>query len=255
MVDGIQTIIDNTKIHERSAKVVASKDIIIDLLEKHGGSFEMELQPHEVAVHPMNRDTEKITADGVARRGAKVVAVGGSVKVVQANEPTAFEENPETKHIEKSQMDLCAQSPKFARYKTGQIKAGSVSVSHFNHFLASALDGVDCDIDSISDGGKMSQAKIFCDETVSRLAHRGIRWRLIKWDIEVLFPSLPDLLQAAFNVPGQVQEGDQWVSMRVDNKETVYNENRNVNSVHGVYQYNISIYIYIYIVYIYVYSL
>ena len=212
MIDQIQSIIDKTKISERNAKVVKAKDDILDALGKNDGSYETEVPPHNMGVHPANRDSERITADGVARRGSKVVSSGGSMRVVHANEPTAFEDNPETKHIEKSQLDMCAQSPKFARYNAGQVKAGSVSVSHFNHFLAAAIDGVDCDIDNISDNGKMSRAKIFSDEVISGLAQRGIRFRVIKWDIEVLFPALPDLLQAAFNVPGQVMEGAiSWV--------------------------------------------
>lgn len=207
-IERMQAMIEETNTVNKS-RMVAAKDEMLELLRANNGSYTMKLKPKEVACHYKNRDGAGLSADGVLRRGAKVVESGCSLKVVRSNEPVCFEDNPETQHIEENMLKLVLRSPKFARYCAGTIKVGSVSTSHFNHFLAAAEDEVPCDIPSISATGNIDKAKVCADVNMALLSDSGIEWTVIKWDIKVIFPTLPTLLQEALNVPGQIAEGDE----------------------------------------------
>jgi hypothetical protein len=127
MIDTIETIIATTNIADRDAKVVVAKDNIMTLLKTHNGCYTFRFKPKQVAAHYKNRDNEVLTAEGCQRRGARVASAGCSLRVLSNNEPTCFEDHPETKRIAKEFLDVCKRPPKFATFKMDEMRAGSVS--------------------------------------------------------------------------------------------------------------------------------
>ena len=100
-------------------------------------------------------------------------------------------------------------SPYFAKYKMSDVMYGSVGSTHFNHGLECANQGVPCAIPEISEDGKLSASKLASGSPkFAKALADGLTWTVIRWEVEVMFPGLPSLLQSALNASGQIQDGD-----------------------------------------------
>ena len=119
----------------------------------------------------------------------------------------AMEDNPATKHIEKFTLDTCARSPKYAEYRPGEVRVGSLGAGHANHGFAMLHDKRQCDIEAISENGYLSHDKCFKDAGIRNATLNGMTWKVLRWEVEAAFPSIPRIVQAALNTVTQIAEG------------------------------------------------
>ena len=102
---------------------------------------------------------------------------------------------------------LTAMSDRYAKYKESEIKLGSLGASHLNHSFAAADQGVLCNDPLISEGGRMSRAKLEQDSMYKQAFNRGLNWKIIRYQVIVLFPHTTHLFQAALNSSSQAAAG------------------------------------------------
>ena len=188
--------------------VVSMKDRALELLLQHGGAdADVQLKSCRVFAHPANRDSEILSAPRAHSRMAKVVKSGFSSRIA-ANDAVCFEDNPVRKVIARKAEELTCMSDKFAKYDAANVGFGSVGSSHFNHSLECANQGVPCDLEEISEGGRMSRNKVEQKEPGLKIAfEKGLKWTTVRWEIEAQYPHLPSLFQSALNSTQQIAEG------------------------------------------------
>ena len=211
--------IETAFVEKTRTDVIAMEERALQLLlENNGAEEDVYLLPSKVFAHPQNRDMEILNAHRAHTRIEKV-HVGGYSHGTACKDAVCFQDNPNTRAIANTAIEVCAKSDAYAQYTVHNISHGSVGSSHFNHGLECARQGVPCNIPSISVDGRMSRTLL---ETKSpdgfKVAfQRGIPWKVIRWEIEVMFPFLPLLFQGGLQAKGQIQEGD-------SSKNKIYNK-------------------------------
>ena len=189
--------------------LVAMMDRTIDILQAcNGVEFDVQLHPSKVFAHHKNRDTEVLNAFRAQTRINGVVETGFSWAIA-CKDAFCFQDHPIKKDIAKTADRITSMSGLFAKYTAANVSHGSVGSSHFNHSLEQALQEVPCQLDKVSENGKMSRAKIEQQQPGFKLAfEKGLKWTVTRWEIESMFPALPLLFQSALTAGGQLQEGD-----------------------------------------------
>ena len=180
----------------------------------HGGAeADVNIGSHKVFAHPKNRDAEILVAMRAQTRVAKVNDAGYS-HTAASKDAVAFEDNPKTRAIAKVAETVSAKSEYYAKYNAAEVGYGSVGASHFNHGIEQLKQGVRCNIESISENGRMSRVKLEQRfDGFKKACQVGLKWRcVIFWEIEEMFPALPLLFQSALTTTGQIQEGDSRLS-------------------------------------------
>ena len=175
------------------------------LLQLKGG-YEMHIHNQHMGVHPANRDGEGLAVDRVHRTPKKVKKAGFVVAIAE-HDTYCVEENPRRGHIGKFTEENTAMSPGLGKYKAADVKFGSVGAGHLNNSMQAADQGVPCDDNSISANGRMSKEKITENDPAYASAWGNLRWKVIKWPVEVLFPKFPYLFQSALNSIGEIPDG------------------------------------------------
>jgi hypothetical protein len=125
----------------------------------------------------------------------------------------AFEDNPHTKVMMKTHMDLCKSSKHYAKYDE-HIECGSVGCGHWNQFLACIWDG--CEVPPQFQSKLCEQGRTKLDKdrlcktqpVLKELLEDGLKVTVIRHTIETEYPKLPDILQKALNVEHHIGEGD-----------------------------------------------
>ena len=87
------------------------------------------------------------------------------------------------------------------------MKAGTLGAGHATHGFAQAHDERPCDIKLISENGKMSKRKLFVHAGIKQAVTIGMRYKIIKWEIDFLYPEVAVIIQSALNLVQQAAEG------------------------------------------------
>ena len=203
ILKGISDKYDNGQ--KDDSQVVAYKDTIIDECEKYGYCSEQLIHVKRVGIHPSNRDKAGIHVIRAQTRVQKILLAGFSWRAIKEN-LVAAEDHPTKKHVEKFTLETCAKSAKYADYKAGEIRAGSLGAGHANHGFAMLHDKRPCDIESISENGRLSHDKCFKDVGMMNATTNGMMWKVLRWEVEAAFPSIPRIVQAALNMVTQIAE-------------------------------------------------
>ena len=95
----------------------------------------------------------------------------------------------------------------FAKYNEGSVKCASLGASHLNNSLGGAHQGVPNDMPEVSENGRLSTSVLEKQEAYKQALHRGLNWKVVRWPVEVLFPDLPSMFQAALHARVQSQSG------------------------------------------------
>jgi len=203
----ITTVVDkfNDSTAERS-QIVAFKDTLMDALERFGYCTEREMHVKSMGVHPLNRDGEGINAARAQTRVETIFKSGFSNKAIEHN-LIAMEDHPIKKSIEKFTLLICSRSPTYAAYKKGEVKAGTLGAGHATHGFAQVYDERPCTIPGISEDGKWNKAKLFTDKGIQKAVTIGMRYKIIRWEIDVAYPTVASIIQSALNVVQQAAEG------------------------------------------------
>ena len=76
---------------DQDAKLVASFDLMVELLKSNGLIDQMRLPPSKVGVHPDNRDGKAMSGQTMQNKGSKIVNVGTSQALCGPNRAVCFE--------------------------------------------------------------------------------------------------------------------------------------------------------------------
>ena len=160
--------------------------------------------PKQVGVHLMNRGKYMVSGPASHEIGDKVDGVGFDADMLR--DATAFEE-PENRANEAAFLKLVEMDEHLARFRKGDIEVSSVACSHYNQFLAAAIDGVPSSYDNLSLSGRLNK-----DVLMNRYPEmefiftKGMSWTVWKRDAEQLYPDLPDIAQRALNAKYAAQQ-------------------------------------------------
>ena len=205
------------------AKIALLKDLMIKECLDYKYAYYMRMHPKMMGVHPTNRGGEGLTWHRAHSRLELIHKAGFSLPAIKEN-AVGIEDHPIDRHIEKFTLENCALSEHYARYEAGQIKGGTLGAGHANHGFACLHDRVPCTVESISEGGYMSQEKCFVDEGIRKSTTQGLEFLMFRWEIEAHFPELMDMVQSALNATSQAAEGEKWPQLLlkiVDEAKTV----------------------------------
>ena len=112
------------------SKFVYIRDELATIFADH--IIHMRLHPHEVGIHPNNRDSGDITASGVWIRGARINESGFSFAAIGV--PYAFEDHPTKRHIAYHTIDV-TKGAEFGNYDLMTIKVGAGNWTHCNQVV------------------------------------------------------------------------------------------------------------------------
>ena len=197
---------------DQSDTVVVFKDDILALCKQHGFCTAMTLHVKQLGPHPSNRDGEGLVAERGQSRVSVIKKGGMSLSTIRPN-CVVMEDNPNTRAVAKFTVDICSMSPKFAQLEFSQIKGGTLGAGHATQGFAQLHDEVPCDIEAISENGRMSKKKCFDDRNIKAAVEKGLEYDFIDHRIEVAFPIIPHIIQSALNTVQQVSEGENWHSL------------------------------------------
>ena len=124
-------------------------------------------------------------------------------------------EDDDTKTIANFTANFVAASkPYLAQVESNVIKYGSLACSHTNQFLCAALAGVPCNEPALTEGQRMSKAKICRNDAAMQVAlEKGLKWLVLRAATVQLYPTLPDLIQSARNAPGQLHKPESQIQV------------------------------------------
>ena len=188
------------------SKVVKFKDVILDACEKYGFLYEQEMHVKQMGCHPSNRDKEGIHPKRSQSRVSTIFDIGFSWRAIKEN-LVGVEDHPLKRHIAKNTMNVISRSVEYAQYVENEIKGGTLGAGHATHGFAQVFDERPCTIDNVSENGKMSKRKCYKDEGIKNACEKGLRFRMVKWEVEEVFPQACVIIQAALNTITQMAEG------------------------------------------------
>lgn len=192
---------------EDDIKVVALKDRILESCTTHGYCKLREMHVKTMGIHPANRNRTGVHCIRAQTRLAVIKKSGFSWPAIKEN-LVGIEDNPATSAIERFTLKQCASRPEYAQYVAGEVKGGTLGAGHATHGFAQLHDRRPCTIPSISTGGYMDQEKCFRDEGIKNATLRGMRYKMLRWEVEHDFPVIPEIIQSALNIVQQVSEGE-----------------------------------------------
>ena len=190
-------------------KIVSMMHAMWQHLLDNGGGYTLEVSHSMMGVHPSNRDGEGLAVDRVHKTPLKIKTAGFVNRIADAD-TYCFEDNPLTNSIGKFTQQITSMSPMFGQYKASQVKFGSVGAGHLNNSCQAADQQVECNIPEISVNGRMSKEKIVEGDPEYLKAWGRMTWKCIRHEVEVLFPVMPHLFQAALNSKDQVHDGAEY---------------------------------------------
>ena len=200
---------------QKGGKVVSAVDRILQMLQEDNLAYRVSLPPALVGIHPANRDGYGVSATEVHELGFEIVDMGWSWLACSHAVCIEADTNGD---IAKYSAELKNNSEGLAKCDMQEIRYGSLSCSHTNQFLCCVLAGVPSDIEDLCHDGRMSQGMLSsADIEFGKALTGGLSWIVLKKEVQVMYPTLPDLIQKARNDPGraQRQEGEVQILLRI----------------------------------------
>ena len=186
--------------------LVSAIESVIDKLIVLGLAYYDHLPPHKVGVHKSNRYGLGVVAHWVQKLGLQITRMGWSWLACQG---AVCIEDDDNRGSAKKTVELQSGSPLFGQSKLLEIGYGSLACGHTNQFLVAALSNAECQYEYISIDGRMSKNRIVdLRPNMADVFEKGLKWLILRKQVEVLFPDLPALVQAARQAIGQVQHGE-----------------------------------------------
>ena len=128
-----------------------------EFLISNGGGYVSAMCSDQVGCSPSSRDGEGLLVDRVQSVPVKVTKASFTFSACD-NDSYAEEDHPITKHCGKFTEAFTSMNEMFAKYKSANVKLGSLGASHLHHSLEAARQGVPCSEPSISENGRMSKS-------------------------------------------------------------------------------------------------
>lgn len=166
-----------------------------------------EVSPQHVLVHPDNRGKLGLNPFNVHRNGAFIKRVGADR--TQLTQATAFELSPmEPKRSQQLKMnsDLISRSAGLLAPLNGSERLLSVGCGHTVAFCRAALVSCPTPQASIADASGCLNVQMLTklDPEFKIMLEKGWSWTVLPWQVEEVWPRLPDLAQRALNASNSV---------------------------------------------------
>jgi len=184
---------------EGSVGLVQAADKIEEELSARGHRYIMDIAPRQVGIDPINRDGEGGSAQQVLLLASDIFDVGFSVEATR--HATCVEVIPGTRDVEVFNQKF-AHGNGLATVLEDSIHFGSLSGGHTNYVLRCVADGVPSSRTEMCEKGKLSLDVIERKDAVfGQAVRQGLRWRVLRWQVRVMWPRALQIIQAARNVP------------------------------------------------------
>ena len=203
--------------YEQALKPDAQLVYLVDEIIKHlfnlQSAYVKSFHPKQVGIHSANRDGMGVVEESVHGILVDIHEDGFVWSAVEA--ACCFEDQPSHVHGQFT-ADICNSEPSLATFDVNDIKVVSVACTHTNQALAAATDGVPTEHESIAFEGRISRAKLSeKNENMKTALTDGLKWVVIKADIDIRYPRLAEIIQRAKNKVGQTQRRpDMWQTLR-----------------------------------------
>jgi len=194
---------------EPDAQHVYLVDEIIKNLLLLKAAYVKTFNAKQVGIHSANRDGMGVVEESV--HGILVDIHEDGFVWSAVNDACCFEDQPNHVHG-KFTMDICNQEPSLATFDLNEIKVVAVACTHTNQALAAAIDAVPTEHESIAFDGRISRARLSeRNDNMNSALDVGLKWTVIKAEIDIRYPRLAELIQRAKNKVGQTQRRpDMW---------------------------------------------
>ena len=195
--------------------IVTILEKIIQLLLQVGLAVYLVLPPEQVGIHPRNRYGVGVIVHNLHKLGASIYQMGFSFL---ACKDAICIEDGDDRLSAKNTVRIQANSEMLPKQKEAEIVAGSVANTHTNQFLVMAIQGTKTNQEILSSPatpGHIDSTKMRNQEQLGKAMSEGIPWLMIKAQAVRLYPTLPDLIQQARQVTGQVQNRETQVELLV----------------------------------------
>ena len=190
--------------------LVSTIDNVLAELEQQGLAWRARLHPRHVGVNPANRGGWGITPSQVHRLGSDIFAMGWSPSAT-AHAVCAEDVGGACAQFTKTLQDK--SDGMLGNFTVHEVRYGSLSCSHTNQWLVCVLAGVKCEFENISMGGNMSYEIASQQQPLKDALDHGMSWLVIGSRAIQMFPTLPDLVQAARNATGAVHQREDAFQM------------------------------------------
>jgi hypothetical protein len=179
--------------------VVAAADGIEAALGTLGHTYSSYISPNQVGFDPSNRDGEGGNAQHVFVLCGDIFDVGWSPEAT--SHATCVETPPNDRTVEIFNQKFSAGNG-MPVVRNDSIRFGSVSGSHTNYVLRCVAGGV------ATTRADMCDSKgCFClavigrkDPNFVKAAEQGLKWRVFRWEVRLMWPRALQVIQSARNV-------------------------------------------------------
>ena len=166
-------------------------------------AYSRHVKINELLVHPKNRGGLGLNAHNVHQTMQDVKTAGADTDHLR--KATAFEMYPMGPEKE-AQLEfnsrLITLADGLLAPMTGDEKLLTVACSHFSAGCRAAVHGCRTDVPDIKDQNGCINLAVLCDKDVTfkQIIEGGFAFTIVPWQVEQMWPDLPDLAQSALNV-------------------------------------------------------
>ena len=193
-------------------KLCTTVETILQRCLEQNQAYRAQIQPGHVGIHPRNRDGGGVSWPHCHKLGNDLVTLGFLWE--ECRHAVCVEDDDKKTIAEFTANFVAASKPHLAQVDARDIRYGSLSCSHTNQFLCAAIAGVPCSEPALSEGQRMSRAKVCRDDDEMRTAlDKGLKWLVLRAGTVQMYPALPDLIQSARNAPGQLHKPESQIQV------------------------------------------
>ena len=195
--DAVVKLVAQAKSDKRGLLQLAD-ELWTTLVDK-GLGYTMAINPRSVGVDVCNRHGQGLNPLEVFVLANEIAELGWSW--AQTRHATCVEVLPGDLTTERFNATV-VEGTGLPPPEPHSIKYGSLSGGHTNYVLRCIAAGVASDDPLLSDGGRMSLTKLQGrDPTFGTAVCQGLTWRVLVWQVRILYPAVLDIIQTAMNMP------------------------------------------------------
>lgn len=201
--DPVIKILD--KLEADAIGIVQGADMLLAAFRAQGNLYDLQINSRMIGWDPSNRDAQGGNAQHVHELASDIAFVGWSWP--ETDDALCAEIVPGDKEVEQLNQKLVEDSePELAPVEADSIHFGSLACGHTNQALRCVQAGVASSCPMLSQDGHMSLAKLEArDPHYAEAVTQGLKWKVLRWRVRILYPRVLHVLQAARNVSGHVQ--------------------------------------------------
>ena len=178
---------------------------IMDILKSAGCSYELQIPPSQMLVHPGNRCGLLVNSFDSHEKGFKALQIGFDPLKLQGSICMELSKDAGMKAQQlQANEGLVLQAEGRLAPINGQERFCSLDCSHMTQFLKACMAGCStdhADLQKINSGALSVESLVtkYKDKFFQELCTEGWKWRVVCCEAEAACPWLPSMLQASAN--------------------------------------------------------